>query len=272
MTIAIQEDAADNHRAEVLADVRRAIEAVEAARDNPAGRDRALRDLHTVKGAVGFLGLSELAGALHELEGVMGRGGDGLDVAHRVSEARRLLDSESDTGPPAATGLAGEGAFTQCLWWAERMIGQISTSLGKEAELSITGGDLRIDNKSRAALTRALQHLVRNAIVHGIETPDRRSALGKPRCGAIAIAVHRTGGLLTVEVSDDGAGLPDELSARVFQPGVSGAADVSLYAGRGIGLDVALSEVASLGGRVEARSTPGLGACFTIIVQEPTGP
>ncbi|ANK81488.1 MAG: hypothetical protein TEF_12290 [Rhizobiales bacterium NRL2] len=272
MNIAIQEDAADSHRAEVLADVRRAIESAETAHGDPQGRDRALRDLHTVKGAVGFLGLSELAGALHELEGVMGRGGDGSDVAQRVSEARRLLDSEIGTGAPASAGLAGEGAFTQCLWWAERMIGQISASLGKEAELNITGGDLRIDDQSRAALTRALQHLVRNAIVHGIETPDRRSALGKPQRGTIAIAAHRAGGLLTVEVSDDGAGLPDELSARVFQPGVSGAADVSLYAGRGIGLDVALSEVDSLGGRVEVRSTPGLGACFAIIVQESAGP
>lgn len=271
MNIAIQEDAADSHRAEVLADVRRAIESAETAHGDPVGRDRALRDLHTVKGAAGFLGHSELAGALHDLEGLLARGGDGREVAYRVSDARRLLDSESGSGALVAAGSAGEGAFIQCLWWAERMIGQISASLGKEAGLRIAGGDLRIDEKSRAALTRALQHLVRNAIVHGIEAPDRRIALGKPRRGVIAIAARCAGGLLTVEVADDGAGLPAGLSAHVFQPGVSGAADVSLYAGRGIGLDVALSEAASLGGRVEARSTPGAGACFSIIVQESAG-
>lgn len=263
MNIAIKDQAADGHRAEVLADARAALDAVETLFAGGGDRARARRNLHTVKGAVAFLELPELAQSLHEIEGALeSADGETAALAH-LTRARAALASAQFAAASAAADRGGR-PFADCLWWAGRMVDQLSVSLGKRVWLDVEGGDLVVDTRRHAALTAALQHLVRNAIVHGVEWPGDRERLGKPITGRIAIAARRDGDGLVVTVADDGAGLPEDLSERVFQPGVSGASDVSLYAGRGLGLDTVLAEMASVGGTADADSVPGSGATFTL--------
>jgi chemosensory pili system protein ChpA (sensor histidine kinase/response regulator) len=129
------------------------------------------------------------------------------------------------------------------------------------------------------------EHLVRNAIVHGIETPEKRQALGKPESGELRIDVKQEGNEIIVVFADDGAGLnldrirqraiemnlldeyrsvsDRELAEFVFAPGFSTAHEVTELAGRGIGMDVVRSELASFGGRVLVATEAGRGTRFT---------
>jgi chemosensory pili system protein ChpA (sensor histidine kinase/response regulator) len=133
-----------------------------------------------------------------------------------------------------------------------------------------------------------LEHLLRNAVAHGLEGSDQRRRLDKPETGEIAVALRQEGDQIVIEVSDDGAGLdvdklrrkglekgllqpddamdPAKLTQLIFTPGFSTADQVTELSGRGIGLDVVGSEVASIGGRIDTSSTPGKGMRFTIVL------
>ncbi|HET8880576.1 MAG TPA: response regulator, partial [Solimonas sp.] len=135
-------------------------------------------------------------------------------------------------------------------------------------------------------MTAPLEHLLRNAVVHGIETPDERSRRDKPPKGEIRINLWREGTQLNVEVQDDGggldfdairataikrglmpadAGIGDEQAAQfIFMPGFSTARTLTQDAGRGVGMDVVAAEVKQLGGTLELSSQPGLGARFLV--------
>ena len=135
-------------------------------------------------------------------------------------------------------------------------------------------------------ITAPFEHLLRNAIAHGIEKPEDRVRAGKNEIGEISIDAVQRGNEVVLTVSDDGAGLnfprirekaieaellaPDvelpeaQLAQFIFMPGFSTATEVSQIAGRGVGMDVVRNEITSLGGRVEIASTPGRGAIFTI--------
>jgi chemosensory pili system protein ChpA (sensor histidine kinase/response regulator) len=135
-------------------------------------------------------------------------------------------------------------------------------------------------------MTAPLEHMLRNAIAHGLEVPDVRRAAGKPDEGSIRVAVRREGSEVVLQISDDGAGLnrdairargieraliqPDavlsetELDELIMQPGFSTAETVSRLAGRGVGMDVVASEVRQLGGTIDIASRPGEGTTFTL--------
>jgi chemosensory pili system protein ChpA (sensor histidine kinase/response regulator) len=167
-----------------------------------------------------------------------------------------------------------------------RTVRQTARDVDKRAQLDIQGGDLEIDRSVLEKVTAPLEHLLRNALAHGIETPEERRAAGKAEFGEIVLSARQSGNEMMLTVKDDGAGLnfarirekaeanglllpgvePTEslLSQMIFTAGFSTAETVSQVAGRGVGMDVVKSEISALGGRIDITSTSGAGTCFSI--------
>ncbi|HEX4926753.1 MAG TPA: Hpt domain-containing protein [Burkholderiales bacterium] len=167
-----------------------------------------------------------------------------------------------------------------------RVVRQAARELGKKAELAIDGGQVELDRGVLERMAAPLEHMLRNAMVHGIEAPETRVAAGKPESGRISIALRQEANQLVIALADDGIGIdgarlreraaakglipaeqplsPEECVQLVFLSGLSTAEAVSELAGRGIGLDVVRSEVNAIGGRVEADAAAGRGTHFTI--------
>lgn len=169
-----------------------------------------------------------------------------------------------------------------------RVVRQTSKELNKRANLEISGDQLELDRSVLDKMSGPLEHLLRNAIAHGLESRETRTALGKPEIGEIALSLQQEGNEITLSLSDDGAGLdlerirlrgvecgligadetadPARLADLIFTPGFSTAEHISQIAGRGIGMDVVKAEVVSLGGRIETISTPGQGTEFRLTI------
>ena len=168
----------------------------------------------------------------------------------------------------------------------QRVVRQTSHSLGKQAGLSILGGDGEMDRAILERMMAPLEHLLRNAVAHGIELPDERLAAEKPEAGVVSLVMSREGADVVLTVSDDGRGLDreairhkaiergllekgaqiddDDLDEMILEAGFTTAEAVSQISGRGVGMDVVLSEVKQLGGSLEIDSQPGRGSSFTI--------
>ncbi len=166
-----------------------------------------------------------------------------------------------------------------------RLVRQTAKEVGRRANLDIVGGQIEIDRSVLDAMTGPLGHLVRNAVAHGIETPERRRLAGKPEIGQITLKVSHEGNEVVIEFRDDGAGLDfdrirthalesglisrDEdvddkrLTNLIFVPGFT-TATLSSLAGRGVGMDVVKSETAAVGGRISVETESGQGTCFRI--------
>ncbi|PLK47158.1 chemotaxis protein CheA [Uliginosibacterium sp. TH139] len=166
-----------------------------------------------------------------------------------------------------------------------RVVRDLSHKLGKGVELVIQGEGTELDRGLIEKLVDPLTHLVRNSIDHGIESPEKRRAAGKPERGTVVLRASQQGGNIVVEVSDDGAGLNRErilakalenglpvneamadadVWQMIFAPGFSTAAEVTDVSGRGVGMDVVKRNIADLGGRIEISSVAGQGASFII--------
>jgi chemosensory pili system protein ChpA (sensor histidine kinase/response regulator) len=167
-----------------------------------------------------------------------------------------------------------------------RIVRQTAKELGKRADLDIIGGQTELDRSVLEKMTGPLEHLLRNAIVHGLETPQQRLAAGKTEIGDISIRIAQEGNEIAIEFADDGAGLdlerihakaiaaglvaadetvnPEQLTQLIFLPGFSTAEHLTAVAGRGVGMDVVKSETASLGGRIRVDSVAGQGSRFHI--------
>ncbi|MCR6497253.1 response regulator [Thermomonas sp. S9] len=167
-----------------------------------------------------------------------------------------------------------------------RVIRQAAAETGKQAQLRVEGAQGELDRNVLERMTAPLEHMLRNAIAHGLETPQARQAAGKPEEGSIRVAVRREGAEVVLQISDDGAGLnraairargiergliaadaeltDAELYQLIMQPGFSTAETVSRLAGRGVGMDVVASEVRQLGGSIDIASRPGAGTTFTL--------
>ncbi|MEW5965500.1 MAG: Hpt domain-containing protein [Pseudomonadota bacterium] len=167
-----------------------------------------------------------------------------------------------------------------------RTVRQTARDVDKRAQLDIQGGELEIDRSVLEKVTAPLEHLLRNALAHGIETPEARVAAGKPEFGEIVLTARQAGNEMVIAVKDDGAGLnyarirekaeaqglllpgvePTEplLAQMIFAAGFSTAETVSQVAGRGVGMDVVKSEISALGGRIDIASTAGAGTTFNI--------
>jgi two-component system chemotaxis sensor kinase CheA len=168
-----------------------------------------------------------------------------------------------------------------------RLVHELSQRLGKQVELKFEGETTELDRGLIEKISDPLTHLVRNAVDHGLETPDIRIAEGKHATGQLRLAARQRGGNIVIEVSDDGRGLdrerileraaerglpvaphaPDEeVWQLIFEPGFSTAEHVTELSGRGVGMDVVRRNIKALGGTIELKSQPGLGTMVTVSV------
>ncbi len=169
-----------------------------------------------------------------------------------------------------------------------RVARQAAKELNKQVRLDIVGGSIEVDRGVLERMGGAFEHLLRNCVTHGIETPAERERAGKGAVGQITITVHQEGNEIAVDFRDDGAGLnfarirergvamgllaadaqpsQAELANLIFTPGFSTADSITELAGRGIGMDVVRNDVNALGGRIETASAPGQGTSFRLVL------
>jgi chemosensory pili system protein ChpA (sensor histidine kinase/response regulator) len=167
-----------------------------------------------------------------------------------------------------------------------RLVRQVAQEAGKRAELSVEGASGELDRQVLEKMLPPFEHMLRNAVVHGIEEPDVRQGNGKPATGQITIRLHREGAEMVIDVSDDGAGLDvetirrkayelellqpnskvtdEEIMGLILTPGFSTAGKLTQAAGRGVGMDVVANEVKKLGGSLRISSVTGQGTNFTV--------
>lgn len=193
------------------------------------------------------------------------------DLEHEVMAVRLL---------PIATVYAG----------LPRAVRDIAQSTGKQVQLELRGEATELDRKVLELINDPLLHLVRNAIDHGIESPEARVAAGKPPAGRLEISAEAVGGEVRLTISDDGRGInlahireralrqglisadraalltPAETFDLLFQPGFSTAELITEISGRGVGLDVVRTNIAELGGRVQIESQAGAGTQIGLIL------
>lgn len=167
-----------------------------------------------------------------------------------------------------------------------RIVREVADATGKDVRLRTEGEATEVDKTVVELLADPLTHMIRNAVDHGLEGPDQRSAAGKPPEGTVKLAAAHRSGRVIIEVSDDGQGInrpkvlqkaianglvpPDaqlsdsEIDNLLFLPGFSTASSVSNISGRGVGMDVVKRSIQALGGRISIASTPGQGSTFTL--------
>ncbi len=169
-----------------------------------------------------------------------------------------------------------------------RTVRQAAKETGKQVRLDIVGGGIEIDRGVLERMVGCFEHLLRNCVAHGVESPAARTAAGKEATGRIVVQVTQSGNEVAVEVGDDGAGFDyarirqraiergllaataeatnEELAQFLFNAGFSTAKTVNELAGRGVGLDVVRSEVMAMGGRIETSSGVGQGSRFRLLL------
>ncbi|HSC95179.1 MAG TPA: Hpt domain-containing protein [Burkholderiales bacterium] len=166
-----------------------------------------------------------------------------------------------------------------------RVVRQVARELDKKAELEIEGSQVELDRSVLERIGAPLEHLLRNALAHGLEDPATRATEGKPETGRITIALRQESNEIALTLSDDGAGIdldalrrkaldrgilrPDLVAAetelvQLIFAGLSTANEVTELSGRGVGMDVVRSEISSLGGRIDVTTARGKGTTFTI--------
>ncbi|WP_137936147.1 Hpt domain-containing protein [Chitinivorax sp. B] len=167
-----------------------------------------------------------------------------------------------------------------------RIVRQTGKEVGKKVNLEIRGGRVEIDRSMLEKMTSPFEHMLRNAIDHGLESREKRIEAGKPEVGEISLSLKQEGNELVLILADDGAGLnlgkirekaiskglitadqvlsDEEAMYLIFEPGFSTADALSQLSGRGIGMDVVKNEISDLGGRVQLDSEIGKGTRFTI--------
>jgi chemosensory pili system protein ChpA (sensor histidine kinase/response regulator) len=167
-----------------------------------------------------------------------------------------------------------------------RIVRQTARELGKSAELDIQGSQVELDRSVLERIGAPLEHMLRNALAHGLEAPETRVAVGKPETGRIAVSLRQEANEIALTVSDDGTGLDlgklrhralergllqvdapvsdAEAAQLIFASGLSTADTVTELAGRGVGMDVVRSEIGAIGGRVDIATARGQGTTFTV--------
>ncbi|RIV92878.1 chemotaxis protein CheA [Aurantiacibacter xanthus] len=168
-----------------------------------------------------------------------------------------------------------------------RLLRELATSTGKHVKLVVAGETTELDKTVIERLSEPLTHLIRNAVDHGIESPEDRRAAGKDAEGTLTLSAEQRAGRIVIRIGDDGAGInrekvlakaiekgivdpelhnlsDEEIDNLIFAPGFSTAAQVSSISGRGVGMDVVRQNVKELGGRITIESRPGQGTDFVL--------
>lgn len=167
-----------------------------------------------------------------------------------------------------------------------RLVRELATKTGKKIKLETIGEATEIDKTVIEQLSDPLTHMIRNSADHGIEVPEKRRGLGKPEIGTIRLSAEQAGGNILITVEDDGGGInrervlevarnkgivaqditptDEQIDQLIFAPGFSTAAEVSDISGRGVGMDVVLSNIKKIGGSVHVKSRTGQGTRMTL--------
>jgi len=167
-----------------------------------------------------------------------------------------------------------------------RLVREVADMVGKRVRLVMEGENTEVDKTVIERLSDPITHMLRNAIDHGLETPDERQEAGKGAEGTVKLAALHRGGRIVIEVSDDGKGInrkrvrgiavnkgliaedavltDEEIDNLIFLPGFSTAETISDISGRGVGMDVVKRSIQALGGRISISSEPGKGSKFTM--------
>jgi chemosensory pili system protein ChpA (sensor histidine kinase/response regulator) len=209
-----------------------------------------------------------------------------LDNTTRETESLLLQQSRVSTDLQEGLMRARMIPFAGLAPRLRRTVRQAAGELGKTVELTLDGAEGEMDRNVIERIIAPLEHMLRNAVDHGIERPEERRAAGKPEAGAIRIAFHREGPEIVLQIADDGRGINhdvireraiergliaedvqlsnSEVMQFVLQTGFSTADKVTQISGRGVGMDVVNSEVKQLGGSLLIDTSPGRGSIFTI--------
>jgi two-component system chemotaxis sensor kinase CheA len=167
-----------------------------------------------------------------------------------------------------------------------RIVREAAQATDKQVRLRMEGEGTEIDKTVIERLADPLTHMIRNAIDHGLETPERRAAAGKPSEGVVRLSAAHRSGRVVIEIADDGAGInrqrvrdvavskglipadaqlsDNEIDNLLFVPGFSTASAVSSLSGRGVGMDVVKRSIQALGGRIAISSMPDAGTVFSM--------
>ena len=233
-----------------------------------------------------FTELQQVARSLMEIADDLGNVGNVLDEHAR--EITTLLDQQSKVNKEIQQGLMRTGMvrFGSIIPRLRRVVRQAAQELGKRAELLVGGEESEVDRNVLENMVAPLEHMLRNSLAHGIETPEQRRAAGKPDIGTITLTLRREGAELVLELNDDGRGLnfdairakgeekglllpnqpvtQEELIALLLRPGFSTATSVTQIAGRGVGMDVVNEAIRTMRGALLIQTEPGQGSRFII--------
>lgn len=214
---------------------------------------------------------------------------DLVDVVSRQNmQIEVLLKQQSSVISSISSSIQGARVVpvSRLMPGLRRIVRTVSTDLGKVVSFKVLNETGALDRDHYARLQVILEHMVRNALDHGIESPEQRLSMGKPTGGRITIDVRKSGGDYLVRLSDDGKGIdPDAIRAAAYQKGLdvdvdalsdeeairlifhkgfSTASTLSEISGRGVGMDIVLTELQQIGGDVQIQSAVGLGTAFEI--------
>ncbi|MBT8087073.1 MAG: response regulator, partial [Gammaproteobacteria bacterium] len=233
-----------------------------------------------------YSNIQQLSRALAESANDLGSLKDLLQSV--TNEAESLLAQQSRVTAELQDGLMRTRMvpFARHAPRLTRLVRQAAQEAGKRAELSVEGASGELDRQVLDKMLPPFEHMLRNAVIHGIESPGQRQAAGKPATGNITIRLHREGAEMIIDVADDGAGLDvdairrkayeldmlkpeskvtdEEIMQLILSPGFTTATTVTQSAGRGVGMDVVANEVKKLGGSLRISSVTGQGTNFTV--------
>ena len=203
-------------------------------------------------------------------------------------EAQNLLLQQSRVVTEMQNGLMRTRMvpFQRHVQRLSRLVRQVASDTHKRAELVVVGASGELDRQVLERMLPPFEHMLRNSVVHGIETPEERVARGKPESGVIRVGLHREGSEMVIVLEDDGRGIDvnavrerakarglvqpgrmlsdEEALQLILEPGFSTASSVTQHAGRGVGMDVVVNEIKKLGGVLFTESQLGQGVKFTI--------
>lgn len=206
----------------------------------------------------------------------------------RSHDAQNLLQQQGRINTELQEGLMRTRMvpFERMLPRLKRIVRQVSSELGKDVEFVVGNAEGEMDRNVLERMAAPLEHMLRNAVDHGLESAEVRLAAGKPAQGKITLDLSREGGDIIFDIRDDGAGVPldavrrkaikrgllapdSDISDRdvlqfILQPGFSTAEKITQISGRGVGMDVVHEEVRQLGGSMSIDSIPGQGVHFRI--------
>ncbi|CBL47263.1 putative histidine kinase related protein [gamma proteobacterium HdN1] len=231
--------------------------------------------------------------ALHQLSRSLGESvSDLLDLrdslSNKARDAETLLVQQARVNSELQEGLMRSRMvpFSRLAPRLRRIVRQIAGEIGKRADLEIIGADGEMDRTVMDRLVAPLEHMLRNAVDHGIELPQDRVAAGKKEQGRITLHIAREGGEVVLRLTDDGRGIaldkvkkraierglmqPDapladkEVMQFIFRAGFSTAEKVTQISGRGVGMDVVYNDIKQLNGSIKLHSFPGAGSQFTV--------